>query len=132
MDFLGCINMKKVLLIDDEPALLNIYAEFLELGGFTVKTVQNSSEALPIMDKEEFNILITDLEMPNVHGLDIISGVRKNNKEIIIIAFSGGGRSGLCDNLSVAERLGADCSMRKPFMGSELVNNVNELVELKE
>jgi DNA-binding response OmpR family regulator len=124
--------MKNVLFVDDEPAILDVFSEFLEMSGYKVKILEDGLEAMTVLHRESFDVLITDLEMPTIHGLDIISQVRKENKDIIIIALSGGARTGLNDNLNVAERVGADYSMQKPFHGSELVSKVNELVAIKQ
>ena len=126
------LNKKRILFVDDEPALLYVCAEFLELGGYDVTSIEHSCDALSTIKRKDFDVLITDLEMPEVHGLDIIHQVRKENKKIVIIALSGGARTDLNDNLNVAERIGADCSMQKPFRGIELVNKVNELMAMRE
>ncbi|MCP5107404.1 MAG: response regulator, partial [bacterium] len=65
--------MKKIVVIDDDRAILNFMRIFLlQSGKFDVHTLQDSTQAYDLLEKESFDILLLDMDMPHVSGLDIL------------------------------------------------------------
>ena len=82
--------MTKIIVIDDDQAILNFIRIFLlQAGKFEVKTLQDSTKAYEILKGEEFDILLLDMDMPNVTGLDILRYIKRNNINIITIVLTG-------------------------------------------
>ncbi|GAB4277938.1 MAG: sigma-54 dependent transcriptional regulator [Marinilabiliales bacterium] len=82
--------MKKVLVIDDNKAVLNFLKIFLlQTGKFEVDTLQNSSEAYKIIDKNKYDILLLDMDMPVVTGLDILKYINEKQPNIVTIVLTG-------------------------------------------
>ncbi len=82
--------MTKVLVIDDNLAILNFLNIFLlQSGGFEPKTLQDSRNAFDLLKKEKFDVLLLDMDMPHVSGLDILKYINENNIDIVTIVLTG-------------------------------------------
>ena len=120
--------MKRVLLIDDEPTILLMMKKMIERAGYEVDLASNGEDGLILIDNYKFDLVITDIIMPEKEGLEIITELRKKHPEIRIIAISGGGRLSPEGYLESAEMLGADRIFKKPFARAELVAAIEELI----
>jgi len=84
--------MNKILIVDDDPNILFLFAEILKMDGYNVVTASTGTKALQLVIHDHFNLLILDIKMPGIHGLEILRRLReKGNKIPIIIcsAFEG-------------------------------------------
>lgn len=95
---------EKILIIDDEEAVLKISEDILKKSHFNVKTALNGNEGLRLFENDRFDLILTDIKMPRIDGLDVIKYVRTQNKEIPIIIFTGYGTLDVAIN---SLRLGA-------------------------
>lgn len=80
---------KKILVIDDEGSQRDIMQRFIPKLGYAVKTADSSESALEILKTESFPLIITDLSMPGMDGLELCQCIKKINPDIIIYALSG-------------------------------------------
>jgi CheY-like chemotaxis protein len=80
---------KKILVIDDEGAQRDIMERFIPKLGYAVKTADSSETALEILETEFFPLIITDLSMPGMDGLELCRCVKESHPDIIIYALSG-------------------------------------------
>ncbi|MDX2415632.1 MAG: response regulator [Bacteroidales bacterium] len=120
--------MKRVLIIDDEPVILVMLKKMIEKAGYKVDLASNGNEGLELLRGKPFDLVITDIIMPEKEGLEIISIMRKEFPAIKIIAISGGGRLSPDGYLESANLLGAKKVLKKPFTMDEIVGAVNELL----
>jgi len=112
--------MNNILVVDDEPSILMLIKESLD-GEYKVFTAESVFDARKIASENTINLLISDLVMPEVNGIDMIMEFKKNHPEIKIVAISGGGGiTGRFDYLPIAELIGAENTLKKPFTMSEL------------
>ncbi|MBD3648151.1 MAG: response regulator [Pseudomonadales bacterium] len=119
--------MSAILVIDDEPQARKFIATVLEGEGFNVSTASNGKEALDLIRHERFDLVVTDLYMPETDGMETIMELRKIHPDVKIIAVSGGGMPG--DVLSFATSLGAEKALAKPFTVNQVISAVNELLD---
>lgn len=119
--------MAKILVIDDEPLVLKTIRLVLEQAGHDIHEAPNGRVGMESLAAESFDLVITDILMPDQEGLETISGMRRDNGDIKILAMSGGGRTGNHDFLQIARKLGADATIKKPFDPDLLVAQVAEL-----
>ena len=76
-------KMRKILLVDDDPVLLEIGIESLSAAGFDVKSASNGQEAVPIIQNGNFDLLVMDIEMPLLNGLSLLKWVRASTDNAI-------------------------------------------------
>ena len=120
--------MSSILVIDDDEHVLEVISEMLRLEGYAVATASDGKQAEKQFHAQPFDLVITDIIMPEQEGLETISRLRQQDQHLPIIAISGGGRSGPGTYLSMAEQIGANASLTKPFDLSDLVAAVTDLL----
>jgi len=91
----------------------------LEPEGYVVLTARNGHDALSYLNGHGVDVVLTDLFMPEMDGIEVISEVRKRSPQVRIIAMSG--RPGVVDYLTVARELGVERTLRKPFEIDDLL-----------
>jgi CheY-like chemotaxis protein len=109
------------LVVDDDLAYRLFMRQFLELAGFEVILESNGRLALRQLEEHPVTLLVTDLFMPEIEGLELIEMVRRAFPAIRIVAVSGGGAQGDDGYLRIAKLFGAHALLHKPFSGSELI-----------
>jgi CheY-like chemotaxis protein len=117
----------KVLIIDDDPLARYTVSRILTGAGYDVVTAIDGEAGLAAVAKENPTIVITDLIMPNKEGIETILGIKQGHPEIRIIAISGGGRYGNADLLPMAQSIGADAIVAKPFEAEDLLEPLRRL-----
>lgn len=119
--------MKKVLLIDDDELVLYALKKYLERKGFEVETLSSGQKAVKKYESFKPDIIVSDIIMPDVEGIELITTIRSIDANIPIIAISGGSRRLDTSYLISAELIGANASLEKPFEEEELVEYINKL-----
>ena len=112
---------QRVLVIDDQELLADLIAEAFRDEGYEADAVYGGAAALRLFERTHHTLVIADLVMPDVDGLDIIRGIRRIDRNSKVIAISGGGALESQLLLNAARAIGADASLQKPFLPSELV-----------
>jgi len=113
-----------ILVIDDDAIVRRTLQEILESEGYQVTCAENGRYGLAAFERRRPDLVITDIIMPDQEGIETIVHLRKVWPEGPIIAISGGGRIGNVDFLQMAERIGADAILAKPFEPEELLSHV--------
>ncbi len=117
--------MACVLLVDDDDLILETLTLALTDNGYDVVTASDGDDALSKFKQYDVAIVVTDIIMPNKEGVETILQFRQVSPDLPIIAMTGGGRSGRLDFLSVATKLGAAATLKKPFSPDELIAAVH-------
>ena len=116
----------KILVVDDNADLLDLLQKVINRAGHTVCTAGDGQQALVLAEGQEFDLVITDLIMPDVEGVEMIMRFKKQHPRTRIIAMSGGGaRVSARSYLGIAQGLGVVRTLVKPFSNDELLQNVN-------
>ncbi len=115
--------MKKILVVDDEPKIVQIARDYLEHAGFGVAAAFDGRSALAAVRSEKPDLIVLDLGLPDLDGLDVTRTLRKETNVPIIMLTA---RSEEIDKLLGLE-LGADDYVTKPFSPKELVARVRAL-----
>lgn len=113
-------DTKKLLVIDDDASMLEVLQQRLETEGYDVETAQNGVQALQLIRSCAYDLVITDIVMPDMDGIELIRALREEDPDAKIIAISGGGKVSSQHYLHLADRLGADCVLAKPFVWQDL------------
>src|SRR3954469_16160040 len=112
--------MTKILIVDDEEFIRALLRSTLEPDGYTVEEDANDRKALALYQEQPADLVITDIAMPEMNGLCLLTELTAKYANIKIIAMSG-----LDSNLAVATLLGACETVLKPFNLDELVRMAN-------
>lgn len=115
---------KKILVVDDEKKYVNVLRAYLEQAGFAVVTAPDGKNALAAFQHEKPNLVLLDLNLPEIDGLDVARTIRKTSSTPIIMLTA---RVEEADRL-VGLELGADDYVVKPFSPREVVARVRAVL----
>jgi DNA-binding response OmpR family regulator len=116
--------MKTILVVDDEPKIVQLARDYLEHAGFAVLTAPDGSAALHAARSRKPDLIVLDLGLPQIDGLDVTRSLRKDSDVPIIMLTA---RSEESDKL-IGLELGADDYLTKPFSPKELVARVRTVL----
>ncbi|MBW2012568.1 MAG: response regulator [Deltaproteobacteria bacterium] len=102
---------KKILVVDDEKSIREIMKITLVKLGYVSESAKNGKEALEILEKEVFPLILMDLSLPEIDGVELCVRIREINPDTVIYAFSGGFTEVDSDQL---EKMGFDGHLCKP------------------
>jgi two-component system NtrC family sensor kinase len=109
--------MDKLLLIDDEPDILRVLSRSLTADGYEVVSAQNGTEAIAVFEKEKPDIVITDIKMPGMDGIEVLKKVKDLNNDAEVIIITGHGD---IENAIEALKHGASDFINKPVRDEAL------------
>lgn len=115
----------RVLVVDDDPSVREFLCFLLEQQGYEVNQASSGREAIASIKASPVDLLVTDLVMPEIEGLETIQTLHKLQPELLIIAISGyqDGRF-----LSIASKFGSSATLSKPFSPSEFLETVRSVL----
>lgn len=120
--------MSRVLVVEDHPPMRAIMAAVLEGMGHQVYQAGNGLEALRVQADANAELMLTDLFMPEMEGLETIRQMRSRYPHVRIMAVSGGSSRGEAgDYLHMALKFGAESALRKPFTIKEMIDAVTAM-----
>jgi CheY-like chemotaxis protein len=119
--------MQRILVVDDEQSVRDALAALLRREGYRVVPAESGHTAVEAIEAFTFDLIIVDIFMPGMNGLETIKVFRANAPRVPIIAMSGyASGSGFIDNdfFCAAMDFGATCCMRKPFTREQLLDAI--------
>ena len=123
--------MAKILLVEDDDLVRDMLTQVLGRASHTVVCAENGEEATTLLQKEQPDMMITDIIMPKKSGITLISEVKNRHPDMEIIAISGGGRLDPTGYLDLSESLGASLSFEKPIDNTALLMAIELLLHGK-
>ncbi len=124
--------MGRVILVDDDLEVRRVYRIALERAHHEVIDAADGKEALSLLKKSAVDLVVTDILMPEMDGIETIGELKKVAPDLKIIAMSGGGRLGADYYLDLAAKLGASRVLSKPIRPVELTTAVSEVLADRE
>lgn len=119
--------MSRILVIEDDAAYRLLIKLWLERAGHQVEVAHNGRVGERILRDGGFDVVITDIVMPDQEGIETIRGLRRDGVTTPILAMSGGGALDNAFYLRTAAALGADDTIAKPFTASTLLARIDRL-----
>ncbi|MGA2732167.1 MAG: response regulator [Syntrophobacteraceae bacterium] len=117
----------EILIVDDEVEFAEAFAERLRLRGFTAHIANSGEQALGIVDQGAVKVMVLDLKMPGMDGLEVLRRVKKSHPEVEVIILSGHG-SEMDD--AYGRNLGAFAYLRKPADIGDILEAVKRAEKL--
>lgn len=116
----------KILVVDDQVESRELLVDILSKEGILVESVGDGLEAICKAEREDFDIVLTDLMMPKVNGIEVLKAVKKKKSDVLIIIITG---YGSLDTAMESIKMGAHDYITKPFKLQEMETVVKNAVE---
>jgi DNA-binding NtrC family response regulator len=117
----------KILLVDDDQENLKALTLYLQLEGFMVEQAHDGFEALVKLDHENFDVVVSDIRMPRLNGVDLTKRIRYKLQSIPIVLMTGDPGFAAMEAID-----GVMCLLLKPFMPGELVKIIRTAFDGRE
>ncbi|MGD9677559.1 MAG: response regulator transcription factor [Vulcanibacillus sp.] len=115
----------RILVVDDEPSIITLVKYNLEKSGFEVNTANDGKEALELCNFKQYDLIILDIMLPEIDGIEVLKGLRKNNIYTPVILLTA--KDEEIDKV-IGLELGADDYITKPFSPRELIARVKAIL----
>ena len=119
---------KTILVVDDEADVVRMIALILEDAEYQVISANRGEDAIKHLASEAVDLVVTDIVMPDMEGIEFIRSVLQSHPALPIVAISGGGQSHNSDFLTFARGLGVKATLSKPFRREELLAAVGKIL----
>lgn len=117
--------MHSILIVDDEPNYLIILSELLRDEGFEIFTASSGKEGLAIVQEVDLDLVVTDMQMPGMNGLELLDRIKEKNSHLPVIMITAFAE---VEKAVAAMKAGAFNYLAKPFSNDELLVNINKAV----
>ncbi|MFO0811718.1 MAG: sigma-54 dependent transcriptional regulator [Gemmatales bacterium] len=119
----------RLLIVDDELLIRESLAEFLEQEGFTVRTAADGPSALKLADEQPFDLVLTDIQMPQMDGVELLERLQQRNPETFVLLVTA---YGTVETAVEAFKRGAQDYLLKPLRFSEVAAKVRQLLQYRQ
>ena len=124
--------MASILVVDDEEPVRFALRRVLENAGHAVDEAEDGSRALKALQNKTYDLLVSDILMPNRDGIEMIIEVKRAHPALPVIAISGGGQVGAQTYLEMAVALRVEAALPKPIRPTELLAAVDKVLSGRE
>jgi len=121
-------SVPRILIADDDAGVRSVLARHLASAGYEVLEAADGRGCLDVLRTTGVDLVIVDIYMPDVDGIAVIAQAHRDFPHVRILAISGGGTVPRERTLEIAQRLGAQRTLTKPFDRDELMASVRELL----
>ena len=116
---------KKILIVDDNPHMCNLLNDILEIFDYQGVKAKDGEEALGFLKKNDYQMVITDLRMPNLGGMDLLKKIKDENPSLPVVVITAFGKSDTQKDVMAAR---ADGYLAKPFKVNEIEDLLKKLL----
>lgn len=117
---------KSVLVVDDDKMILELLQKVIERQGYKTLIATSGEEALKLLDKHNVGIVISDIEMPSMSGMELLSQIKKTYNELPVLMITGKNNSHTKFNIKESK---ADGIIKKPFKNYEITQRISSLIK---
>ncbi len=115
----------KILIVDDEPDIVEVLADRLEASGFDVRAVPNARDCYTAVDEDAPDLILLDIQMPDIGGMETLVELKKDHPEVPVLMISA---SSAPEVAREAIQGGAEGFVLNPFEPEELMQSINEVL----
>ena len=118
----------RIHIVEDEPNIVESLSFILRRAGFEVDTVTDGAEALDRVRRQAFEVLVLDIMLPGMNGLDVLKAIRSDQtlSSLPVVVLTAKGQA---NDRRTAEAIGASAFITKPFSNADVVERVSRLAE---
>ena len=120
--------MTKILLIEDMQGVRDSLEVILSMAGYAVELANNGALGLEKLNNADYDLVITDILMPEVDGTEVIIQSKKLKPTMPVLAISAGGNGVSADQALAIASQKADAILEKPFSKDDFLGKINELI----
>ena len=120
--------MARILIIDDDETIRSVFKRFLSGQGYDVEVAADGRQGLRCLEEHSFDLVITDIMMPETDGLEVVMAIHGKEGNIPVIAISGGMHAMPMDFLPMAKKFGAKEVLYKPVELDDLLSSVEKVL----
>jgi len=120
---------EKILVIDDSPEILNLFSDYLRSEGYEVETAENGAKGISLIEKNFYDLILTDLRMPDTDGMEVLKYIRANSPDSVCIILTG---YGTVKNAVEAIKMGAFDYLTKPVKMDEILVTFQRAFEYRD
>ncbi|MBD3257588.1 response regulator [candidate division GN15 bacterium] len=118
-----------ILVIDDEPSVLDVCSKILKSAGYQVLRVSSVTEALAVIDNGSVTVVLSDIDMPDMTGFELVQELRARKLRLPCVLMSGAGGPSLAKTAEIA---GAAAFVGKPFTAPQLLAAIQNVLASKD
>ncbi len=118
----------RILIVDDDPYFLRVLSRILSAENFQVKTAEGAAQAAEVLKENSFDVVISDLRLPDGDGLSILQQVRKGGREVPVVILTAYGE---VDSYLEAMNAGVTEYLNKPVKSEELIAVVRNCLQAR-
>ena len=111
------MSQDRILVVDDDVLILESISELLKLEGYDIDSASTPERAVKMLEENKYNLLLTDVNMPNVNGFELLRMVRRKHPATVVVLITG---YGTIENAVEAIKLGAVHYVTKPIIDDEI------------
>ena len=116
----------KILIVDDEKSIGDLLSEILHHEGYSIFSIMNGSDALKLIEKEQFDLVLLDLKLPDMDGITVLKKIKNINADIAVVMISAFGTISLA---ITALKAGAEDFIEKPLEANRVITTVKNIIE---
>jgi CheY-like chemotaxis protein len=118
-------DLKTILVVDDEAPFRNILGSVLQNEGYRVDTASDGDEALEVLEKKRFNLILLDIHMERVDGFEVLKIVKEKYAETKVIMLTGFSE---LTNIIKSQKMGAEAFISKPYDLVDLLQTIQKIL----
>jgi len=118
----------KILYVDDDPNMQKMVELFMRKSKYNLSSAKNGRSALKMLENNSYDLIITDVQMPELDGLSLIEEIKKQKIKVPVIIVSAFGQESISDK---GLKKGAVKILRKPFESKQLFDVIEKYTEMK-
>ena len=115
-----------ILIVDDDKIILDSLCEFLKLEGYNAVGAGSYKQAISLLQKNKFTLVITDVNLPDGNGMELLGLIKKNYPQIVVLVITG---YGTIESAVEAIKLGANDYLTKPIKVNAFMDALNQALE---
>jgi CheY-like chemotaxis protein len=120
-------NNLRILVVDDEEVVAEVLGKLIEVDGHNVAVTHKAKQALEAFQKEKFDIIFTDISMPEMDGIELTRKLLELDKDTRVVAITGHVGTQEIDDIMKA---GAKIYMKKPFSKKDIEQTIKEIIKM--